>query len=51
MEENQAKWLLFMVIAAFVLGLVVIYVKDDYRFKPIIKSNQNYFPSIEVEAP
>lgn len=51
MDEGQARWIAIMVLAALILGLVVLYVRNDYRFEPIIESNKNYYPSVRVEAP
>lgn len=51
MEDGQARWLLAMVVGALVLGLVVLWVRDDYRFDEILESNRNYFPALEVESP
>lgn len=51
MEDDQSQWLLAILVGALALGLVVLWVRDDYRFDEIIESNRNYFPSVDVEAP
>lgn len=50
-EDGNSWWLLGLLGAAFVLGLMVLAVKDDYRFRPIIESNKHYYPSVSVSSP
>lgn len=49
--DEQARWLLLMVVVSIILGLLVLWVRDDYRFEPIIESNRNFFPALEVDSP
>ncbi len=49
--DEQARWLLLMVIASIILGSLVLWVRDDYRFKPIIESNREFFPALKVDPP
>jgi hypothetical protein len=49
--DDQARWLLLMVVASVILGLLVLWVRDDYRFDPIVESNKKFFPALEVDPP
>jgi hypothetical protein len=50
-DDQDATWIIIMVIGALLCGLVVLYLKPDYRFEEIIESNKNYYPAIEPEPP
>jgi hypothetical protein len=49
--DENARWLLLMLVSAIILGLVVLWVRDDYRFESIVESNRNFFPALEVDPP
>ncbi|MGM0381133.1 MAG: hypothetical protein ACQEP7_04035 [bacterium] len=51
MSESQIWWMLGMVIGALLLGLIVLMTSPDYRFEDNIRSNEDYYTAVEVEAP
>lgn len=50
-DDQDATWLIVMVVGALLCGLIVLYLKPDYRFNEIIRSNEHYYPAIEPTAP
>lgn len=50
-EDADATWLIVLVAGALLCGLIVLYLKPDYRFDEIISSNQDYYPAITADPP
>ncbi len=50
-QRGNVKWLLVMVVGAFLIGAIVYLLNPDYRFAEIIESNQRYFSEVSVENP
>ena len=50
-EDADPTWLILLVAGALLCGLFVLYLKPDYRFDEIIRSNQDYYPAIKATPP
>ena len=50
-EGADATWLVLLLVGALVCGVLVFFFKPDYRFGPIIESNQDYYPAVPVNPP
>lgn len=47
--EEESKFLLALVFATLILGIVVLLFKSDYRIDKIWESNKDYYPSGSAE--
>lgn len=47
-ESGGQAFLLGLLITTLVLGMLVIVAKSDYRIDQIALSNEDYYPTIEV---
>jgi hypothetical protein len=48
-EEDQGRlFLVALLLTTLALGGFVLVFKSDYRFEPIIQSNEEYYPHIKL---
>lgn len=50
-EEADATWLIILLAGAVICGLLVLFLKSDYRFDEIVQSNENYYPAVKATPP
>ncbi|MFB6344879.1 MAG: hypothetical protein ABEK50_03790 [bacterium] len=50
-QQVRTGWYLGLILVAITLGCLVLALRDDYRFKPIIESNKDYYPALTVRPP
>lgn len=48
MEKSNSKWFIIILLAAIVVGGLVLIFKPDYRIEEIEKSNKKYYPDYKV---
>ena len=48
-ESGNGKYLLALLLTTLVAGCFVMIVKSDYRIDDISRTNEEYYPHIQVE--